>query len=50
MRVQMVVDKLEVEMDQRLGLVVTALEALSNMPLTDPQQVRRLPAACSRGV
>ena len=41
--IQMVVDKLEEEMDLRPALVVTALEALSNMPLTDPQQVQNPP-------
>lgn len=44
----MVVDRLEEEMELRPGLVVTALEALSNMPLTDPQQVRQPPASTKR--
>ena len=39
-RLQMVVGKLEEEMEGRPELAVTALEALSNMPLTDAQQVR----------
>lgn len=38
-RVQMVVSKLEVVMEGQPELVVTALEALSNMPLADDQQV-----------
>lgn len=38
-RVQMVVSKLEEVMEGQPELVVTALEALSNMPLADDQQV-----------
>ena len=40
MQVQIVVSKLEELIEGQPELVVTTLEALSNMPLTDDQQVQ----------